>query len=424
MNRIILIGNGFDLAHGLKTSYADFIDWYWDKRIFDLHDNYSKVSKDILCTITSLSDNTWQYFYWLNQSVLHSTPGKEVIKQLLADKANYQITKSDFFSMISSSDPQWSNIENTYYRLLFPFIGNSFFPYYDNKPKELNEELAYVRTLLIKYLKTVQENCISDEIVYLDIIEKLYAPFKPRDISIGAKLEWKRFVDERFKFDSNIRWDDVSDWDELLEAFDVKDRKQSKQEIEQFIKSYQEQVGYMGTESIVKHEFPEHFLLPNRIMLLNFNYTNTADLYLRKNERFVINHIHGNLNEPDSVIFGYGDELDENYKKMLEKNDNEYLRNIKSVKYLESSNYRNLLEFMESSPYQILIMGHSCGNSDRTLLNTLFEHKNCVSIKPFYHKWDDGTDNYMELVQNISRNFTDMKLMRDRVVNKTFCETI
>lgn len=210
----------------------------------------------------------------------------------------------------------------------------------------------------------------------------------------------------------------------MLEAFDVKDRKQSKQEIEQFIKSYQEQVGYMGTESIVKHEFPEHFLLPNRIMLLNFNYTNTADLYLRKNERFVINHIHGNLNEPDSVIFGYGDELDENYKKMLEKNDNEYLRNIKSVKYLESVNYRNLLEFMESSPYQIFIMGHSCGNSDRTLLNTLFEHRNCVSIKPFYHKWDDGTDNYMELVQNISRNFTDMKLMRDRVVNKTFCETI
>ena len=26
MNRIILIGNGFDLAHGLRTSYADFIN--------------------------------------------------------------------------------------------------------------------------------------------------------------------------------------------------------------------------------------------------------------------------------------------------------------------------------------------------------------------------------------------------------------
>jgi hypothetical protein len=31
MNRIILIGNGFDLAHGLKTRYADFIDWFWEQ---------------------------------------------------------------------------------------------------------------------------------------------------------------------------------------------------------------------------------------------------------------------------------------------------------------------------------------------------------------------------------------------------------
>jgi len=37
---------------------------------------------------------------------------------------------------------------------------------------------------------------------------------------------------------------------------------------------------------------------------------------------------------------------------------------------------------------------------------------------------EDGTDNYLDIIQNISRNFTDMKMMRDRVVNKTFCETI
>ena len=28
MNRLIIIGNGFDLAHGLKTSYCDFIHDY------------------------------------------------------------------------------------------------------------------------------------------------------------------------------------------------------------------------------------------------------------------------------------------------------------------------------------------------------------------------------------------------------------
>ena len=97
---------------------------------------------------------------------------------------------------------------------------------------------------------------------------------------------------------------------------------------------------------------------------------------------------------------------------------------MKSTKYLEADNYRKLLSYIDSAPFQIYIMGHSCGNSDRTLLNTLFEHDNCVSIKPFFHRKDDGSDNYLDIVQNISRNFTDMKKMRDRVVNKTYCEPL
>ena len=174
---------------------------------------------------------------------------------------------------------------------------------------------------------------------------------------------------------------------------------------------------------LLANKYPEELLLPNVIMLLNFNYTNTANLYLPiAKPGFAINHIHGELSKPNSIIFGYGDELDENYSKISNLNDNEYLKNFKSIKYLESDRYRKALQFMDVAPYQVFIMGHSCGNSDRTFLNTLFEHKNCVSIKPYYHKRKDGKDNYLDIVQNISRNFTDMKLMRDRVVNKTFCE--
>ena len=104
--------------------------------------------------------------------------------------------------------------------------------------------------------------------------------------------------------------------------------------------------------------------------------------------------------------------------------NNDILKNIKSIRYLEDVNYRNVLEFVESAPYQIYIMGHSCGTSDRTLLNTLFEHQNCVSIKPFYYQNAEGQDNYIEIVQNISRNFSNAQKMRDRVVNKTFCQPL
>jgi hypothetical protein len=159
-------------------------------------------------------------------------------------------------------------------------------------------------------------------------------------------------------------------------------------------------------------------------MLLNFNYTTTPEMYIHNHNNICINYIHGRLNNPESVIFGYGDELDDSYNKLKNRNDNECLRHIKSIRYLETDSYRKMLEFTESAPFQICIMGHSCGNSDRTLLNTLFEHHFCTSIKPYYYVNEEGKDNYLELVMNISRNFTDMKLMRDRVVNKDYCEPL
>ncbi len=172
-------------------------------------------------------------------------------------------------------------------------------------------------------------------------------------------------------------------------------------------------------------DVPAVYLLPNQILFLNFNYTSTADLYIPEGSDFKVNHIHGELgNDKNPIIFGYGDELDDDYKEISKLNDNDYLKNIKSIRYLETDNYRKLLSFIDSAPFQIYIMGHSCGNSDRTLLNTLFEHKNCVSIKPFYHQREDGSDNYIEIIQNISRNFNDMRLMRDRVVNKTYCRPL
>ena len=251
MNRLVLIGNGFDLAHKLPTSYQDFINWYWNYRFQGLIGNKTNVSKDILCTITCLKK---------------------------------QWTGALFFDY---------NLKNTY--------GIKLYNYLKSNEEEYKVELS---------------------------------PF----------------------------------------------------------------------------------------MLLSFNYTKTPELYTKPGT--TVNYIHGRLVEPNGVIFGYGDELDDDYKKLSNKNDNECLKNMKSIKYLESDNYRRMLEFIESAPFQVVIMGHSCGNSDRTLLNTIFEHRNCVSIKPYYYIKDDGTDNYLDLTMNISRNFTDMKLMRDRVVNKTYCEPL
>ena len=416
MNRIILIGNGFDLAHGLKTSYADFIDWYWSKWGYRLLHGQSKKEEDRLCSFVlkdSVGLNMW-YYVWQGYYYKRETPWIPWDEHQVVDLAmqNHDLCTfsmvSPFFREVCHDVERkgWVDIENMFYT----FLGLDHI-----KPQGLNDDLDYVRERLIEYLDTVQK-AINNDIIIIDAIKnKMFAPVKKKDVAVSAEKSWYEMVEQHLSYSSET-------WQEIASTYGVSSSDYLN--IDHLVHDNPEKVRRIGIENLHASYIPDAFFLPDRSMLLNFNYTNTADLYIDTVDRLTVNHIHGELSNPNSVIFGYGDELDDNYKKIVNKNDNEYLRNIKSVKYLESPNYRDLLAFIESDTYQIFIMGHSCGNSDRTLLNTLFEHRNCVSIKRFYHKWDDGTDNYMELVQNISRNFTDMKLMRDRVVNKTFCDTL
>lgn len=72
--------------------------------------------------------------------------------------------------------------------------------------------------------------------------------------------------------------------------------------------------------------------------------------------------VHGKLGDSrNQMNFGFGDEMDNNYKFLDKINDNNYLENIKSFMYLNNSNYKKLLQWIESNDYQVFIMGHWCG---------------------------------------------------------------
>lgn len=381
MNRLVIIGNGFDMAHGLKTSYKDFIEWYWAQRADSFKHNNTRVSEDCLCEITlkkGCQYNSWDLFSMIHTHHIYAIDnqgglvpsGNYVFEIIKNNPDDFDCKCTKFFKTILQSIETrgWVDIEYDYYQLLKKCVAN---PKCDYTVENLNNQLAYIQKKLVEYL-SILEICERRK----DLEEKILDYFNPADFSV---IDRKKAVD------------DIG-----LDITDILELKNKKEELK--------------------------YLIPKRIMLLSFNYTNTARLY--GNLSTSHNYIHGELTIPQDIIFGYGDELDKDYQDILDKNDNELLRNVKSVKYLDTGHYRDMLKFIQSAPFQVYIMGHSCGSSDRTLLNTIFEHENCVSIKPFYHKWDDGTDNYSELVQNISRNFTNMKLLRDRVVNKTQCETM
>ena len=406
MNRIIIIGNGFDLAHNLKTKYEDFIDWYFGKWVKILKDSTRCYAKDELCEFQTRNNYECFYSYFYNCSLDGNMC--DLIRKTQQYYGLRFMPCSLLERMLHSVETKgWVDIEADYYAMLVECKGKK------DELERLNKDLAVIQGLLVKYLKEIQKNEINEELVCDDIKSKMLAPFVAKDISVEAKDKWNDFLKRRCN-DDNLKYN--------IEFYKPLDAVKRAKTVRKSLAN-DGQIRAMGIETIPGEFLLPDMLYPDCVMLLNFNYTNTADLYF-DDEYFIINHIHGDLSLPESVIFGYGDESDDEYKKLQKINDNEYLRHIKTNRYLETPNYRDLLSFIDSAPFQVCIMGHSCGLSDKTLLNTLFEHKNCVSIKPYYYVNEQGKDNYLDIVQNISRNFTNPQLMRDRVVNKTYCEEL
>lgn len=420
MNRIIIIGNGFDLAHGLPTLYKDFISAFWkdfSKQIQTCND-YKLETELVSFGYMNITPELQMYSRGIANDLIHNygflgeVSSAQKIEDFISGGGSQSmklIFNSKLFENINKAVDRynWVDIEEEYYKLLHTT--------YITSSQKLNNDFAIIRSKLIDYLTSVQNVNIDNSIVNEVTRKYMMAPFCAKEISIEGRDKWVNFLKSR------IEDEDLSGIIKLYEKSDVRERVA---DIASFKKKWQDQIDNDGIET-VNEELPSDMLYPDRIMLLNFNYTKAADMYMPADKHhFPVNHIHGHLENRDSIIFGYGDDKDDKYQEISKLNNNELLTNIKTFRYLEYSYFKDTLTFIASAPYQVYIMGHSCGASDRTLLNTLFEHPNCVSIKPFYYKNGEGQDNYIEIVQNISRNFSDAQKMRDRVVNKTLCQPL
>lgn len=420
MNRIILIGNGFDLAHGMKTSYSNFLFNYWNKTIEDI-----KKSK--------LNQKFENDFFVISKSPAGFVKGnnyQDLEKSVEENRSQIKF-KNRFLKTITDKSyiDNWVDVENEYYQLLKQCfnVNNKFTNHY--KIEDLNSDFNSVKELLRQYLIKIETEFDRNLDSHISRIKniighKIYSPFDLRDFS-------EESLNEKAEIEYNLIKKDIDGIKKNLVGIEELNER-SRKIIGQINidKPFQELKKILQKKTATNH----FDLIPEQTLFLNFNYTFTDKFYADpykydqfNKEKYTasnIVHIHGTIDEYDNnpIIFGFGDELDDDYQEIEKSNENKYLENIKSINYLETDNYKKLLEFINSANFQVFIFGHSCGTSDRTMLNTIFEHDNCSSIKPFYHQRSENNDNYSDIVRNISRNFYDKAKMRDRVVNKSYCE--
>jgi Bacteriophage abortive infection AbiH len=364
MNRLIIIGNGFDLAHGLKTRYSDFMLDYLKKILKDnpfRRGGYYGVGEPILGDdfINLYAKREIPYFEPF------SYENEVDLSSLLAEFGRRSIKIGSplvFVNQLiySMSINNWVDVENEYFlRLRENNLVNN-----RDEIIKLNESFSILRTKFLDYLFSVKTE-----------VDKTHRAFNQyRDIMYGTVF---RSVNE-----------------------------------------------HLHTTPIV-----------GNVLMLNFNYTNTVDIYIQEAWKLGCFaeeiQIHGELDAVDNpVIFGYGDDHHEDYHKMENHNEREYMINMKSMHYSKTNNYELLLHFLNTGnlpkreskyrdieAFQVLVLGHSCGLSDRTMLKTIFEHPNCKEIHLAYHGNEE--DHFYKTIE-VSRHFSDKAEMRRKLksINK------
>lgn len=420
MNRIVLIGNGFDLAHGLKTSYNNFMDFLED-------DNLTKINSN-----TNSKNVTGNFCTFDNFFIHNEIPTLELLNTHINNGYISRTNYNSFFQSLKAhkNEYNWVDIEHFYFQHLN-----------QNKDLEslkiLNEEFTEVQNKFEEYVTKQVKTDITQRIFNREVFNAINDSFHVREFKQDFITSVVEDIFEIFKEHPENKKESIAYNNDIPFSINNNQVIHNSYLIQndlynlEFLRHIPD-ILFKYPEKIIKSKIREgmqkdKLFKPNDLLFLNFNYTNVEDLYKDHKDLIFnskeVNHIHGEIgNKKNNIIFGFGDEYGTEYSDLELKYNNEYFRNIKSFKYLETNNYRNLLDFINKEPYQISLFGHSCGHSDRTLLKTLFEHKNCVSIKPYYRLRKDTSDNYFELVGNISRNFSNKMEMRDKVVNKQYCK--
>lgn len=394
MNRIILIGNGFDIANGLETHYSDFIIWLW-KELNSKYNSHIENSKSEF-----IIENLVTYFPFTNSEPIEPIDliptGDYFINKTKTSQLCRIYFDNTFFKIITTNfkNKNWVDIEEDYFNALKECIKGK----YVGGISKLNGDFKTIKNYLEDYLNNVQINHSNDSVNSNNLSQN----FNVADFSIDGIKQLREKYYQRNE-------EDISKFERI--EFQMKRGKS----------------GYMRCNTEI---FPEN------ILFLNFNYTSLPTKIIQRikenswqldewaNTPMEAIYIHGELkNVQNPIIFGYGDEQDEIHKE-IEKRGDIYLDNIKTINYLKTANYKKLLNYLESDFYQVFIFGHSCGLSDKTLLNTIFEHENCVSIKPFFFINEKGHNNYEDIIKNIYRVFSTKSSMRDKVVPKEYCQSL
>ena len=349
---ILIIGNGFDLAHKLPTKYTDFLDFLENVRILkeEMPQNLEQLSDKI-------DENLRQYLFNSNSSRLDiNSKHQNYITEM------YELSKDNLWIT-------WFNQE----RKLNKTLGK----YWIDFEAEISKVIQKIESTLLE-LSPIEE-CIDNynelrfELnkypIFNLFINKIY------DIDKSDEINMERITEKLH-----------NDLNKLIRCFEIY--------LEDFVKNI----------DISQLSLDIYNLNVDKI--LTFNYTNTYQkLYYTDVD---CDHIHGKADinnniESDNMVLGIDDYLNED-EKFTNTNFIEFKKYYQRLIKGTNCDYKKWIDEINQTKsftkHNVYIFGHSLASTDRDVLLDFIENEKTI-ITIYYNNSNQYSDQICNLVHLI-----------------------
>ena len=358
--KLVILGNGFDLASGLPTRYNDF---------FQYNNEKYKVNLEKIDEFLNLIRSSELDFDYMTYEEIYTNIEKDIKKHLIHD--------SKFIDMIA--------------RRTKLSIWSLYF-WYMNETLEIDNwsdvETQIAEIIRDKYnLTSIDRNLSINE---TDIIMENYIRNLIEDTAKVSHL-YSSNIYGRFEKEDRFRY--ICDYIILkryLGKYDINYTGILKKELENFEEDFKEYIGYITEKIIKKNKFGYRINLllvgdeksaenktDDRIFLLNFNYTE----FSRKDEtdryHIVLSYSGRDIDVTQVNVHGthhskilFGIDQSDRIKK-------EFYQFTKTYRKIEAS--ESIPNIQLPSPNdidEIIIYGHSLSKADYSYFHSIFDYYN------------------------------------------------
>ena len=371
---LLVVGNGFDIAHDLSTRYSDFLDFmtlyisrnyqnwqYWGSinwnDEFRWYKHYGYILRDLHskaiqnAKITKLMEKYEEKFKLIvnENDSLKNFYENNIFRYCLYVYAYKQSFDKEF---------NWIDIENEIFKLLTElhskvFDKKSFKHVFLKIPnRQYNDELTAIEFFFPTVNTALKNKNIPQEFFRKEVFHHLFNELENFSLLLKNYL---RIVNEDFQENPN---------------------------------------------KIFKINNGKSLFIDN---VLSFNYTDTFRIYTPKAE---VHFVNGSL-EDNKIILGVENLFPETDDTYIEDDIQFFFKNVQRIFYDFTYKYKNWFEVLDIDPEtrrekyfklktNVYILGHSLTSSDKYILTDLIMNADNVTVYYFNQKdkWDKTTNLY------------------------------